>query len=66
MSLIRRMSRSVLVEAMRSRFCALASTLPSSPAESRPSAPRMLVSGVRSSCETVEMNSSLTVSRSER
>ena len=66
MSLMRRMRRSVLVTAMRRRFSALASTSPMMPEESRPRAPRMLVSGVRSSCETVEMNSSLRVSSSER
>ena len=66
MSLMRRMRRSVLVTAMRRRLRALASTSPMTPEESRPRAPRMLVSGVRSSCETVEMNSSLRVSSSER
>ena len=40
---------SVLVTAMRRRFCALASTSPMTPEESRPRAPRMLVSGVRNS-----------------
>ena len=38
---------------------ALSLTLPRMPEESRPSAPRMEVSGVRSSWLTVEMNSSL-------
>ena len=66
MSLMRRMRRSVLVRAMRSRFWDLESTVPMTPAERRPSDPRMLVSGVRSSCETVEMNSSLMVSSSDR
>ena len=63
---MRRTSRSELVRAMRSRLAALSLTSPRMPEESRPSAPRMEVSGVRSSWLTVEMNSSLSRSRALR
>ena len=45
MSLMRRTRRSELVSAMRSRLAALSLTSPRMPEESRPSAPRMEVSG---------------------
>ena len=63
MSLMSRTRRSELVRAMRSRLAALSFSSPRMPEESRPSAPRMEVSGVRSSWLTVEMNSSLSRSR---
>ena len=58
MSLISRTSRSELLTAMRSRLAAFSLTSPTNPAESSPRAPRIEVSGVRSSWLTVEMNSS--------
>jgi hypothetical protein len=58
MSLMSRMSRSVLLTATSTMRVARSVIGPSKPAARRPSDPRMLVSGVRSSCETTEMNSS--------
>ena len=66
MSLISRTSRSELVRAMRSRFVAFSLVSPRMPEVSSPSAPRIEVSGVRSSWLTVEMNSSLSRSRAKR
>ena len=62
MSLTRRTRRSQLLVAISSRDFALGGTSPAAPPSTRPSEPRTEVSGVRSSCDTVEMNSFFIVS----
>ena len=64
MSLISRTSRSLFSSAIRSIRSAFSGESSSTPPASRPSAPRIDVSGVRSSWLTTEMNSSLTRSAS--
>ena len=66
MSLTRRTRRSVLPVAMSSICCSFSGRALSEPPVIRPSAARSEVSGVRSSCETVEMNSSFMRSRARR
>ena len=55
---MRRTSRSVLLIAIDSMRSACGGMSPSTPPASRPSEPRIDVSGVRSSWPTTEMNSS--------
>ncbi len=57
MSLISSVRRSQLFKAMLTRPAARSGSLPATPADTRPSEPRIEVSGVRSSCETVATNS---------
>ncbi len=64
MSLISRISRSVFCIAIRRRSCPFGGTSPTFPPSISPSAPRMEVSGVRSSWLTVETKSRLSWSSS--
>ena len=66
MSLTRRTRRSVLLMAISSICCDFSGRVVRAPPASRPRAPRSEVSGVRSSWETVEMNSSFMRSRARR
>ena len=64
MSLTRRVSRSLFLSAMSSRPLACGGIGPAAPEATRPRAPRMEVSGVRSSWLTVDTNSFLSRSTS--
>ena len=66
MSLISRVSRSVLSSATFAIDCAAGASGPSAPAASRPREPRIEVSGVRSSWLTTETNSFFIRSTSRR
>ncbi len=66
MSLISRVSRSLLSRAMSTIRPALGANGPRAPPESSPSAPRIEVSGVRSSWLTIETNSLFIRSTSRR
>ena len=66
MSLIRRTSRSVFSTAISIIRWPFSGSAPSTPDSSRPSEPRIEVSGVRSSWLTTEVNSSLARSSSRR
>ena len=57
MSLINRINRSAFSRAMRMRSNPLGLMGPATPASNSPNAPRTDVSGVRSSCDTVDTNS---------